>query len=64
MSDFDHEDAKIWLLIIAAILLFFGCIGWRCWWASAQADVWRKQGIDISNTQVFFGVRPAGSPSK
>jgi len=46
------------ILIVAIILLFGigGCVGWIQ--ASNQAEVWRREGINVSTWEVFWGAKP------
>jgi hypothetical protein len=53
-------------IVVLLIVVFAGAaIAYgRLFWARWQGDLWRRQGIDISTTEVFFGLRPAGMPSR
>jgi len=45
------------ILLIVAIGL--GAIYWQWWNAGQQAEVWRSQGVEITQWQVFIGIQPA-----
>jgi hypothetical protein len=51
-------------VILVGVLIVSVPLGIRYWWASWQGDVWRRQGVQISNAEVFFGIRPAGMPAQ
>ncbi len=58
----NNEVTYLWWVgvVLFVIFSFTGCF--RLWWARHQAEVWQKQGVEISTTEVFFGVHPAGTP--
>ena len=45
------------LPIIAMILL--ACLGWKWYRAGVQSDVYQREGITISQWEVFVGSKPA-----
>jgi hypothetical protein len=47
-------------LAIPVLMLCF--LGWRIWWCHAQAAIWQEQGVKITTFEVFFGMKPAGTP--
>ena len=57
-------DPVLLAMFLGFCLLIAGLVAIRYCWVSWQAEVWRKQGVQITNTEAFFGITPAGALSK
>lgn len=56
----DDKDGCANLVAIAVCaFLFFGSLGFRGCEAVTQANVYRREGIEMSTWEVFIGCRPA-----
>lgn len=50
---------KVVTSFVAVVALVIGMAVWVCWEeARIQADVYRRQGVEISQYEVFRGARP------
>jgi len=64
VKHFDNMDeakfAKLMIIgVVVVVVLFFVCsIGISWYDASVQADVWRRQGSDLSTWEVWRGAKP------
>jgi hypothetical protein len=47
------------LILVAACLI--GC-AWRYYTSSVQADVYRRQGVEMTTWEVFLGAKPVERP--
>lgn len=60
MSETDRIGWRIcWIVITAVVLLCAGVLGIEWIRAGVQAGVYRRQGIEMSQLEVFLGAKPA-----
>lgn len=53
------EDVFIYLMLPLAIVMVIIGFGIGAWYASGvQADVYRRQGVEMSQWEVFVGAKP------
>lgn len=54
------SDRKVWRLIVGGVvLLVLISVGAGWYRAGVQAEVYRRQGVEMSTWEVFTGAKPA-----
>lgn len=60
MNEADRIDQRIcWIVITVLVLLVAGILSIEWIRAGVQAGVYRRQGIEMSQLEVFLGAKPA-----
>lgn len=59
MSDFKDKLFVVAIIGGPVALLIAAGVGWAWYTSKVQADVYRRQGVEMSTWEVFIGAKPA-----
>lgn len=59
MSDRDGKGLATFLGLVLGALLIAGGVWWSWYRAGVQAEVYRREGVEMTQWEVYLGARPA-----